>query len=309
MEKKSTLATLACLALVVMLTLNVNRAQAETQKAPPQRNAQSQRYEVHQTFDGQAFDKDNNIWVYTKGFADLFGMPAQFIEGIEGAEAAVFRIEDTSYQTCGFGGKEENCQKQDRCVIDLYFDESKTPLPWATDKRSEWYPRYSSVRWLRFDGRNPAYGGEIPQGVKLNKSLNGAAIIAFADPVTKQQASFTTNSGRDDRSGDESVSGPAPVLGYSRNFLGTLTLVSTHADCSVPSRKRINIRLDAKRATFDVSVAKFNSIALPEGFVLRIKEQLKVQDERNRVFYRSLFPPPLGTRGVTPSVSNPSDIK
>jgi len=134
MEKKSTLAALACLALVVLLTLNINRAQAETQKAPPQRNAQSQRYEVNQTFDGQAFDKDNNIWVYTKAFAEQFGMPAQFIEGIEGAEAAAFRIEDTSYQTCGFGGKEENCKKVEQCLIDLYFYDSKTPLRLATDK-------------------------------------------------------------------------------------------------------------------------------------------------------------------------------
>ncbi len=306
MKMKSTLLPWACLVLVIV-TFNANRAQAETQKAPPQRNAQSQRYEINQTFDGQAFDKDNNIWVYTKAFADLFGMPAQYIEGVEGAEAAAFRIEDTSYQLCGFGGKTENCKKVEQCLLDLYFDESKTPLPWATDRKSEWLAWYSSMRWLRTGNQAWLYEHEVPKGVIRNEALR-SPLVAFADPISKREAIFTSNV-RTAIGGEDDISGGMAVIGYSRQIYKELTVVSLRFGCSISSRKKINIRLDARRVVFDQPIAKFNRVALPEGFVQRIKEQLKIQSERNQIFYRSLFPPPLGTRGVTPSVSNPSDDK
>ena len=71
---------------------------APGQRISKERNSASQRYEINQTFDRSAFYKDNNIWVYNKEFADLFGMPAKYIEGVQGIAAAAFRIEDTSYQ-------------------------------------------------------------------------------------------------------------------------------------------------------------------------------------------------------------------
>lgn len=307
MEKKSTLALWACLALVAMVTFNVDRAQAETQQAAPQRNSQSQRYEVNQTFDGQAFDKDNNIWVYTKGFADLFGMPTQFIEGIEGAEAAAFRIEDTSYQMCGFGGKTENCKKVEQCLLDLYFDESKTPLPWATDKKSDWLPWYSSMRWLRTGKRGWLYEQEAPSDVIRNEALR-FPLVAFADPNSKREAIFTSNVGSD-RGGEEEITGALGVIGYSRQVFKNLTVVNLRLGCTINQPKTVNIRLDAKKDVYGSPIARFNRLRLPEGFVQRIKEQLKIQGEHDRAFYRSLFPPPLGTRGVTPPASNPSDNK
>ena len=64
-------------------------------------------------------------------------------------------------------------------------------------------------------------------------------------------------------------------------------------------RNQISIRLDAKKSgAFEEPVARFNRVVLPEGFVQRIKDLLKAQSDRNEVFYRSLFPPPLGTKGT-----------
>lgn len=51
---------------------------AETQQRP--RNVTSDRYAVNQAFDGQAFVKDNNFWVYTPSFAETFGMPPEGID-------------------------------------------------------------------------------------------------------------------------------------------------------------------------------------------------------------------------------------
>ena len=165
------------------------QAPPKTEHLSAERNQSSQRYEVNQTFDGQAYFKDNNVWVYTKEFADVFGMPAKYIEDIQGIAAAAFRIEDSSYEECGFGGQATACRKVEQCLIDLYFDESKTPLPWANEIKSQWLPWYSSTRWLRplEKGEKP-YGmtsPETPPNVIRNETLT-SPIVAFADPVSKR---------------------------------------------------------------------------------------------------------------------------
>ena len=118
--------------------------QPQQERLSTPRNAASQRYEINQTFGGQAYFKDNNVWVYDKDFAELFGMPAKYIEGIQGVAAAAFRLEEAPFQECGFGGRDEACRKVEYCYLDLYFDESKTPLPWASELKSQWLPRYGS---------------------------------------------------------------------------------------------------------------------------------------------------------------------
>lgn len=279
-------------------------AQAQTPPPPAgqraERNSASQRYEVNQTFDGRAFLKDNNIWVYTQAFADLFGMPAQYVEGVQGIAAAAFRIEDTSYQQCGMGGQANECRKVEQCLLDLYFDDSKTPLPWASDAKSQWLPWYSSMRWLRPKGKDEKPYGmdalETPSGVIRNETLT-SPLVAFADPVSKRQAIFTTNAAV--RGGDESISGSLAIIGFTRDWYQSISVVSLQFGCSPFVRNQISIRLDAKKSgAFEEPVARFNRVVLPEGFVQRIKDLLKAQSDRNEVFYRSLFPPPLGTKGT-----------
>ena len=96
-----------------VLTLTLSFGTNAQEQAPPQipaaqqrlttpNNQSSQRYEVNQTFARSAYFKDNNVWVYDKEFADVFGMPAQYIEGVQGIVAAAFRIEDASYQECSW---------------------------------------------------------------------------------------------------------------------------------------------------------------------------------------------------------------
>lgn len=271
------------------------------QRISKERNGASQRYEINQTFDGQAFRKDNNVWVYTKEFADLFGMPAQYIEGVQGIAAAAFRIEDTSYQECGFGGRADACRKVEQCLIDLYFDESKTPLPWATEIKSQWLPWYSSLQWLRpLSPKERPHGMlaiEPAEGVIRNETLHGQ-IIPFADPVSKRQAIFTSNAWSS--GGEEGISGSMALNGYTRDFYKTLSVVNLQFGCKTMAPGRINVRLDAKKSgAFDPPIARFNKLVLSEGFVDRINALQKSNSDRNAVFYRSLFAPPLGTKGTT----------
>lgn len=290
--------------LIFFLTVVSHAAWAQNafpQRLSTPRNQSSQRYEINQTYDGQAFRKDNNTWVYTKEFADLFGMPSKYIEDVQGATAAAFRIEDRSYQECGFGGREDACRKVEDCLIDLYFDERKTPLPWATEIKSQWLPRYSSMIWLRpLDPKERPHGVlavEPEPGIVRNETLHGQ-LIPFADPASKREAIFITNINVGENSG-WSMSGAMALLGYTRDFYRNLSVVSLQFGCGTFTRRTIDIQLDAKRQVFDDPIARFNRIVLPEGFVRRIKDLQKQNSDRNAAFYRSLFAPPLGTKGTS----------
>jgi len=307
---RRTIGAMATCALVLIFNDSAQaQAPVPQQRLSTERNQSSQRYEINQTFDRQAFFKDNNVWVYNKEFADLFGMPAKYIEGVQGIAAAAFRIEDTSYQQCGFGGRVDACRKVEECLIDLYFDESKTPLPWASEIKSQWLPWYSSMRWLRplNKGEKPfgMSSPDTPPGVIRNETLT-SPIVAFADPVSKRHAIFTSNTWVS--GDDEAISGSMATIGYTRDFYKTLSVVNLQFGCSSFVRKQVNIRLDSKKSgAFEPPIARFNRIVLPEGFVQRIKDLQKAQSDKNAIFYRSLFAPPLGTQGTssnTPSVPN-----
>jgi hypothetical protein len=301
---RTTLIETTCWAIVGLLVCGVQQALAQEspQRLSRETNQSSQRYEINQTFGGQAFFKDNNIWAVDMEFADLFGMPQQFVDDLQGVAAAAFRIEDTSYQDCGYGGKADACRKVEECVLDLYFDETKNPLPWATDIQMQWYPKNSSMRWLRpLDVRKERPHGtmavEPPPGIIRNKGKN-SIFIPFADPVSKVEATFTSNT-FDATAGPETPSNGMFLLGYMRDFYRNLSVVSLQLGCGTFSRSTINVRLDSRRSgDYEPPVARFNRVLLPERFVQRIKDTQKVQRDRNAAFYRSLFAPPLGTKGT-----------
>lgn len=292
-----------CLALGSYSLDSMAQAQApeSQQRLSTPRNPSSQRYEINQTFDGQAFYKDNNVWVYTKKFADLFGMPIQYIDDVQGVAAAAFRIEDSSYQECGFGGRANACRKVEQCLIDLYFDESKNPLPWASEIKTQWLPSYSSMGWLRpLDPKERPHGVlaiDPPPGVIRDRGRHGQ-IIAFADPASKQEATFTSNA-RIARGDEEAISEGMAIVGYFRDFYLSISVLSLQFGCSTIARNDIHIRLDAKiNGPYGQSVARFNKIYLPSSIVLRINDSLKANSDKNAIFYRSLFAPPLGTKGT-----------
>jgi len=259
-------------------------------------NQSSQRYEINQTYGGQAYFKDNNIWVVNQAFANLFGMPPLFVGDLQGAAAAAFRIEDSSYQECGFGGKPDACRKIDQCILDLYFDESRTPLPWATDIKMQWKPSYSSMIWLRpLDVMKERPHGtlaiEPPAGITRNKGGN-SAFIPFADPVSKVEASFVTNSNHYDNGRAEQLSGGMYLLGYMRDFYQNLSVVSLQFGCMQTSRPSVDIWLNSiEDGIFGKPIARFNKVTLPAGFVQQINGRLKAQRDRNTAFYRNLLLP------------------
>ncbi len=256
-------------------------------------------YEVNQTFDGTSFLKDNNIWTYTKDFAELFGMPARHIEGLQGADAVAFRIQDDLYQRCGMGGNINACQKLETCIVDLYFDESKTKLPWASDLQAQWVPRNNSMLWLKSQEREERPHGlmaiDPPSDVVRLKWAN-EHLIAFADPATRLQAIFMTNVGTD-QGGDDAGSNRLFIDGYFRRFYRDMSVVSVQLGCFISSRKTIAIRLEQQEVRHQTT-KRYLKVVLPEGFVSRIHELNKVRKERDMQFNKSLFAPLIGTKGT-----------
>lgn len=284
--------------IVVMATLLVfisAEAQDASQRLSTPRNQSSQRYEVNQTFDGSVYSKDNNLWGYTKEFADLFGMPAANVEDVRGIAAAAFRIEQASYDECGFGGKDDVCRPVEECLLDLYFDETKNPLPWATDIRMQWLPAYSSMRWLRPEGgqKERPYGmlvAEPSPDVVRNKTLR-SALIPFADPTSHVQAIFLTNA-HTDQVERGATSGVLSLKGYTQNYYRNLSVIQLQFGCSLSVRKAIDIRLEAiADGVFDAPQASFNRVFLPSGFVSRMNDRLKARSDRSATFFRSIRPP------------------
>ena len=273
--------TLSLLIAAILSLWGFSAAAQLANTEPRPRNGSSQRYEINQTFDGQVFRKDNNIWSYTKEFADLFGMPAAYIEPIEGVAAAAYRVEQTQHQDCGFGGKADVCNTGQICILDLYFDETKNPLPWAQGVQSGWKPMTSSTRWLR--AVDPK---EKPKGILVVEP----EIEPFVDPATGQSAMFTTNSGRD-VGNKESISSAMYVYGYTKFFYRNLSIVSLHFDCVQSRKTSINVRLDAKKYPFDPPIAQFNRVELPETYVQRIHARMQEIRERNAQFFRNLLRP------------------
>lgn len=76
-----------------------------------------------------------HVWVYTKEFAERFGMPKRWIGGddFKGALAIAYRVEITNDISCGYFGKSDNCRKFDSDeILDIYLPNNSKTVPWNT---------------------------------------------------------------------------------------------------------------------------------------------------------------------------------
>jgi hypothetical protein len=93
------------------------------------------------------------------------------------------------------------------------------------------------------------------------------------------------------------------IVGYFRNFYRDISVLSLHFGCSTIARKDVHNRLDSKiNGPYGKPVARFNKIYLPSSVVQWINESLTANSDKDAVFYRSLFAPPLGTKGTSNNV-------
>jgi len=207
----------------------------------------SKPYVERQTFKGQAYYKDSNDWVYTPAFAKTFGMPPENIyPELKGIEAAAFRVEEESNQQCGLGGKAENCTDEFRCVTDVYIDESKYPLPWATSEQSDWLSSYNSLQWLQAPNNDIGYYPKLPEGVKSNYPWPfRASLRPFADPESHLEVTLQENSNTPYL--EDVHSNGVAIYGYKRKAIAGLTMLSLNYNCLRRNSEKhtVTFRLDS----------------------------------------------------------------
>jgi hypothetical protein len=259
-------------------------------------NLSSDRYEINQTFGGVAFWKDNNIWVYNAAFAEIFGMPKVGIDPqLTGIEAAAFRIEEPGYKLCGMGGKAEQCMNSSvRCMLDVYIDEQKHPLPWAYPEQvADWYRRYNSSFFLSTPTETESSPAQATARFTPNPNFSGRATLRpFADPVTTQEAIFIEDARKiliDEQGGDF-----VPVLGYKRQAMAGLTLLSLSQGCGIPNdpgkSRPITFRLEVRdKLVSGIAIKRLYEFALPTRFNQQIQAVLQAVKEANAQYFRSLL--------------------
>lgn len=242
----------------------------------------------------QSFYKDNNVWVYSPAFAKTFGMPPENIyPELKGIEAAAYRIEDPGYKLCGMGGKEENCMTQYRCVTDVYIDESKYPLPWATDQLADWHPYYSSVQWLRGSGESGVIS-KIPKNMKPFSGMTMAGLHPFMDAETNEKVYVGHNG--DAPKSYKAFSG-VPVWGYKRGVIAGLTMISLDYGCMSRNSEHSDITFGFRTVSTDKigrdnTLKKFHEFVLPDVFERKIDARLREKQERDKAYYLQILNQP-----------------
>ena len=136
--------------------------------------------------------EDNNVWVYTRRFAEAYGMPRRWIDdSLVGAEAVAFRSHDFGVRNCGWGGRQDLCPRLLRSVFDIYVP-SDVPLPWVGPHRAEYHglTRTSAdvvgETWLFADRLAARSGSRSERRINLvSRTEAGLAGMAFEGPAAK----------------------------------------------------------------------------------------------------------------------------
>ncbi|MET0100884.1 MAG: hypothetical protein ABW078_04060 [Sedimenticola sp.] len=173
--------------------------------------------------------KDPNVWVYTRAFAERFGMPEKWIDGsLRGAEAVAFRIETSNTQTCGYFGEEEHCRSNIYCIFDVYLkDEFGAKLPWESHKTSEWQDWDSSMGFLSAQKEEDHWYwmDEVNNRRYVRLGAVGLRSVVFVEgPPIEKNGRKQVFSGQ----------GPMYVREYRRDFFKGLDLIELRS-CMLPN--------------------------------------------------------------------------
>jgi hypothetical protein len=219
-------------------------------------------------------DIDPNVYAYTAEFAKRFQMPEQWIAlDLKGAEAVAFRVVP-GYKSCGWGGNPEACKEDEvRCVLDVYFDHDKQPLPWderIPSRKLDTYLLSSNFLW------SPAYPRARPKG-----SLIATYRTPFTDPQTGKELAWKGGYWHSKVEYGGSFVG---LRAYDREVFNGVSLVIFGTACdriSVPQ----SVWLSHENFGYREREKSNHVVNLPSDWQIRVREALVPYDQRNRAFY------------------------
>lgn len=222
-------------------------------------------------------DIDPNVYAYTAEFAKRFQMPEQWIApDLKGAEAVAFRVMP-GYKSCGWGGNPDACKEDEmRCMLDVYFDHDKQPLPWDERMPSRkldtyllssnflWSPTHPRTQWLR------------PGDGFLTR------FSPFVDPTTGKGLGWNGGYWHSKVEHGGSFVG---LRAYEREaFLGVSLIVFGMA-CD-PKSVPQSVWLSHENLGYLEREKSSHIVNLPSDWQTRVREALAPYDQRNRTFYR-----------------------
>ena len=181
--------------------------------------------------DKQASKAPQHVWVYTKEFAERFGMPKRWIAGddFKGALAIAYRVEITNDISCGYFGKSDNCRKiYSSEILDIYLPNNSKTVPWNTTEQIglDW-PNNNSMTFLNLientENEKNKYierNGSLPKEYGINDYYKTFKIKIGIDSVSK-----THSFKKDGFASYASMAGGGDVLYFHRNIFEGIDLI------------------------------------------------------------------------------------
>lgn len=229
-------------------------------------------WEKKHLFQGRGtYDKDPNEWIYSKQFSQKFGMPEKWVsDQLKGVEALAFRVATMPYSTCGYGGQADRCAPAVSCILDIYVDETKHPLPWTDETAAGFSTRFSSAYFL------DAQSGQFNVG----PSKDVDPIYYFKRDMTWYRRPFSGSQRKEfiflhnkNVPGDLTTN-PAFVVSFDRKTIPGLSLISLDAGCSGSSVKDVTYRLAYHNGDFKFTESGF-FFSYPASFQARVLNESK----------------------------------
>lgn len=189
---------------------------------------------------------------------------------------------------CGLAGKAENCKQYYRCMLDIYVDENKHPLPWANEQKANLAEAYTSLDSL------PDKNSDLPAGVI--SSGWGGTVHPFANPQTHKEADFYQNG--DGPGYDDMAYNHVYIYGYRRQATNGLTLLTLTHNCSTRNseKKQVNYRLEDRgpetRTRYQAKIPNLNrffEFDLPEQFLNQMDAKIELNDKPDIDLYKKLL--------------------
>jgi hypothetical protein len=187
-----------------------------------------------------------------------------------------------AYRTCGWGGSKDACRQEFKCELDIYVDETRTPLPWAQDaKPLDVVRHFASTSFLseQDDARRRA----LSESAGYRGLYGGQWKSPFADPRTGEEIFLLTNYPKGENS---AVGGGASPAAWERGIFGSLTvLVKDGAFCfgGTPA-KNIRYRVGDPDDVGNGNPRSWVEIMIPRTFMVRVHEAKQVFEAREREF-------------------------
>jgi hypothetical protein len=212
---------------------------------------------------------DPNIWAYSAEFAEKYKMPKDWIApDLKGAEAVAFRVHP-DFRSCGWGGDPTSCRDDEtRCAVDVYFDQTKQPLPWEESTPGKDIDFYSTSTQF------------LLRAVKRTRSIQGGYRRApFTDAATGSELYWQVLALGSTRGGGMAVAA------YDRNMGENLSFISMRQPgCYTP--KNINLK---SQATNEKKSQTFHEIDLPADWMQRVNGLISSVEAKNEAHYRKIF--------------------